>query len=468
MASHCTKGDCLMKTSMASKCVRFACALAITTAFGANFAASQATLRDCLIVIDPAKDPSTGTFRMLSQFSTVQIEDATGVNNGFPNSPHNYNTGFAVGDFDNDGDPDLYMPMAHRFDSMANLAKDRLFLNANGVLTDVTDSTPGAGLLGNGMGAVAVDYDNDDDMDIYVANYLEPNALLRNRLVEDGALSFEDVALASRVAVPVDGGAPIDNSSAAVFWADVDRDGDLDVYLVGLNNQIPNGDIAVSYADYPGDGERGTLLLNRLQEGQFDTTISPPTPIFEDVTMIFGVDTLEMDALPSNPTAGPLNHVQNYDDHMAAMYADVKADLWPDLFVVTHTAIYVYSNLGDDVSGAWRGFDRVGLNAILTDPAAPPAPDNRFVLATDTSSGLGEIPAEDKIESGTFGQPMGIDAGDIDNDGDIDFYISDTQVSGDDLFVNQMSDIGVLQFYHCQFNQDEGQHPWGTAISDVD
>ena len=68
--------------------------------------------------------------------------------------------------------------------------------NGDGTFTDVT---PGAGVgstVGRGLGVVFGDYDNDGDADVYVANDTEPNNLWRNK----GDGTFEDMALLSGVA----------------------------------------------------------------------------------------------------------------------------------------------------------------------------------------------------------------------------------------------------------------------------
>ena len=70
-----------------------------------------------------------------------------------------------------------------------------------------------------GMGACAGDYDGDGRPDLYITNY-GPNALYRNR----GDGTFTDVTAAARVGEP--------RWSASCAFADLDRDGDLDLWVV--------------------------------------------------------------------------------------------------------------------------------------------------------------------------------------------------------------------------------------------
>ncbi|MHC4416946.1 MAG: FG-GAP repeat domain-containing protein, partial [Planctomycetota bacterium] len=79
-----------------------------------------------------------------------------------------YGMGCAVGDYDNDGDPDLYL---------ANFGPDQLWRNnGDGTFTDVTEQ---AGIVSDLWSASVsfFDYDRDGLLDVYVTDYLlDPNA----------------------------------------------------------------------------------------------------------------------------------------------------------------------------------------------------------------------------------------------------------------------------------------------------
>ena len=79
-----------------------------------------------------------------------------------------YDMGVAVGDFDNDGLPDIFV---------ASVTTNRLYRNnGNGTFTDVTDQA-GVGMpmyQGEKMWSAAagwIDYDNDGKLDLFVSNY---------------------------------------------------------------------------------------------------------------------------------------------------------------------------------------------------------------------------------------------------------------------------------------------------------
>jgi hypothetical protein len=121
-------------------------------------------------------------------------------------------------------------------------APDVLYLNrGDGTFTDGTRRFGLDSAFGNGMGVVSGDFDGDGREDLYVANDGTPNQLWLNR-----GGRFEDRALLAGCAVNADGHA---EASMGVLAADVDEDGDLDLFMTHLR------------------GETNTLYLN--QGGNF-------------------------------------------------------------------------------------------------------------------------------------------------------------------------------------------------------
>ena len=95
--------------------------------------------------------------------------------------------GAALADVDGDGDLDAYLVQSGRVEGPGGESNaNKLFLNdGRGFFTAVPDD--GAGDRGYGMGVTTGDYDNDGDVDLYVTN-LGRNTLLRN----DGTGRFSD------------------------------------------------------------------------------------------------------------------------------------------------------------------------------------------------------------------------------------------------------------------------------------
>lgn len=76
-----------------------------------------------------------------------------------------YGMGVAVGDFDNDGFPDLFITA---------VGQSHLFRNrGNGTFVDITQASHLAGHSGLSTSAIWFDYDRDGRLDIFVANYVK-------------------------------------------------------------------------------------------------------------------------------------------------------------------------------------------------------------------------------------------------------------------------------------------------------
>jgi hypothetical protein len=156
-------------------------------------------------------------------------------------------------DYDNDGDLDLYV--ANDF------GPDKLFRNnGNGTFTDVSVKAIGEDTR-KGMNAEFGDFNNDGFLDIYVSNIMtkeylkEGNMLFRN----NGDGTFADIAPEAGVA---DGGW----AWAAKFF-DYDNDGDLDIYCA-------NGFISQSRNE-----EYWYDLANAVTEPNFDPTDAKQWPM---------------------------------------------------------------------------------------------------------------------------------------------------------------------------------------------
>ena len=103
-------------------------------------------------------------------------------------------SGAALADLDGDGDLDAYIVQSGSVTSPSDVS-DRVYLNMGDGRFQAGTAPPGGN--GYGMGVAAGDYDNDGDVDLYVTNVGE-NLLLRN----DGSGGFTNVASAAGVASP--------------------------------------------------------------------------------------------------------------------------------------------------------------------------------------------------------------------------------------------------------------------------
>ena len=162
-----------------------------------------------------------------------------------------FSTGATFVDVDGDGDLDLYVVNYMDYSLENNKycgemkpgyraycgpeiypgAPDRLYRNdGNGRFTDISSQAGIANPDGHGLGVVALDYDHDSDMDLYVANDGMANYLYRN----DGHGRFTEVGLLSGAALGDDGRA---QAGMGVDAGDYDGDGWEDFFVANLSFQ---------------------------------------------------------------------------------------------------------------------------------------------------------------------------------------------------------------------------------------
>jgi hypothetical protein len=235
--------------------------------------------------------------------------------------PEDMGSGAAWGDYDGDGDPDLYLvnvegplPLPGAAPA-ASGARSALYRNDAGRFTDVTERA-GVGAGGCGMGAAWGDYDGDGDLDLYVTRF-GTNLLYRN----GGDGTFAEVARVAGVAGPV-------GFWTGASWSDYDRDGDLDLYVAGYVRYRHDPELArrtslqyravVPFTLNPSSFEPERNLLFRNDGG-----------VFRETARDAGVD---------NPTGRSL----------AAAWGDFDADGWPDLYVANDVSDNAFfRNLGN-------------------------------------------------------------------------------------------------------------------------
>ncbi len=116
--------------------------------------------------------------------------------------------------------PTLYQPERH------TLYRN----NGNGTFTDVSGPSGVASKLGNGLGVVWFDFDDDGRQDIFVANDQTPNHLWWNR----GNGKFQEVALERGVAYGEEGNA---RAGMGVDAGDFDNDGRVDLVVTNFSEE---------------------------------------------------------------------------------------------------------------------------------------------------------------------------------------------------------------------------------------
>lgn len=140
------------------------------------------------------------------------------------------------GDFDADGQVDIYVCNYNRMDAVypeswyhaENGTPNALYRNlGDGTFVDVAAQWGAADSRWT-FAAAAADWDEDGDLDLYLANDYGDNALLVNR----GDGHFDDRGAELGVLDPGNG--------MAAAWGDIDRDGRLDLYVANMSSTAGN------------------------------------------------------------------------------------------------------------------------------------------------------------------------------------------------------------------------------------
>ena len=321
-----------------------------------------------------------------------------------------YSMGVTIGDFNNDGYPDIYV---------SNYGPNTLYKNnGNGTFTDVTKRAMVGGEKECSVGAVWLDFDNDGLLDLYVGNYLDfdpdykyyyapdgfPGPLAYDSQTDilyhnKGDGTFENVTKKMGI---VD----IDGRAMGVGAADYDDDGFVDIYVAN--------DHTVNYLWHNNGGkgftDRGTMSGTGFsQSGEATVSMSVD---FADYN---GDELLDMFIS---------------DDNYCSLYKNLGNGLFSDQSYAS--GISVASGQFVGWSSSFLDYDNDGDPDIFKtngelkhlygqeDQLFENIENGKFL---DVSVEQGQYFLEENVGRGAC-------LGDYDNDGDIDIYIANLDSQG--------------------------------------
>ena len=297
-----------------------------------------------------------------------------------------WSTGAAFADVDGDTDLDLYVcnyvtydleqleqmkeeslqsgkPVPSALNPHVFEPQDNVFYrnNGDGTFTDTTDETGVEAAGGRSMQAVFSDFDNDNDLDLYVANDTSTNYVYRN----DGGGRFTDVSAESWAADF--------RGSMGLTAGDYDTDGDIDLFMS-------------HWID-----EENALYRNLLKEAVSS----------------------QQSAVGKEPFVAESQHIRFVDESYTAMLAEesIKQIGWG-------TSLFDYDNDGDLDIFVTNGstFQELRRPEVLIPQADMLFRNNGDETFTDVSESAGITALPIRVGRGaTFG--------DYDNDGDVDIFV---------------------------------------------
>ena len=357
--------------------------------------AGAAKLRDVLY-----RNNGDGTF--------TDVTDSAGISNSMRG------TGLAVGDYNNDGWPDMYV---------TGYGASKLYRNnGNGTFTDVTGR---AGVDNNlwGTSSAFFDYDNDGYLDLYVCNYLtydeanlpctlydgKPYCLIQNFKGSSSKLfhnnrdgTFTDVSEKARIANPRGKG-------LGVVALDYDNDGRIDVFQAN--------DAAANFL-YHNNGD-GTFSEVALEAGvAFDPNGNARGGM--------GVDAEDLD------NDGYLEiFVANFSGQTNALFHNERDGIFTE--TTNKLGLGTVSIPMSGFGARFLDYNNDGLVDLFVHNGHPFEPINKIFPETtfteppflfeNTGKGFREVAAEHGVSLKKFYSGRGLAIGDFDNDGDSDLLL---------------------------------------------
>lgn len=379
------------------------------------------------------KPPKNALHRNDGNWKFTDVTEQAGVGDT------GYGLGVAVGDYDNDGDPDIYLN---------NFGPNVLYRNnGNGTFTDVTKEAGVGNGSQVGAGAVFLDMDKDGDLDLYASNYLDfsyekhvacttngfpvyanprhyaplPDTVFRN----NGDGSFTDVSLESGVGLHPGWG-------MGIVAGDYDNDGDTDVFIAN--------DVAENFL-FQNDGTGKFEEMGLLSGFAYD--------LHGDEQGSMGVDCGDYD------NDGWLDfYVTSYQNQLATLYRNLGDGTFQDVTLLTGAGAGTLPNV--TWGNSFVDFDNDGDRDIFV--ACGHLQDN-VELWDDTSTyheqnillmntGDGKfVDISDSSGDGMLVKLSSRGAGfdDLDNDGDVDVVILNSREKSSILRNDTVNDNHWLQ-----------------------
>ncbi len=329
-----------------------------------------------------------------------------------------YGMGVAIGDYDADGDPDVYLTA---------LGPNVLLRNdGGGTFTDVTRNA-GVGHEGYGSSATWLDYDRDGKIDLFLLNYVQWSE------DEDLFCSLDGRNKAYCTPESYSGASPVlyRNEGGGRF-KDVTNE-------AGFHNPRGKG-LGVTVLDLDNDGWLDLAVANDTQPNNLFRNKGDGT--FEDVGVFSGIAFAEngvargamgIDSADYDGSGGQSLIIGNFSNEMVSLYHNEGRGFFIDVAPVSELGRHSLLTLA--FSAFFFDFDLDGLQDIFLANGHVESDvhtvQQRVTYAQPPhlfrNSGSGNFSEVTKLAGPDLARPVvgrGAAYGDIDNDGDLDLAIT--------------------------------------------
>lgn len=353
------------------------------------------------------------------------------------------NEGVSCADYDNDGDEDFYI-------SVINGA-NRLFQNQGDESFVEVAADAGIAYEGYTFAGIWGDINNDGWLDLYLANYNLENELYLN----NGDGTFSNITATA--------GVDDDNRAQAAMFADVNKDGFLDIYVANLWTHnvlyINNGD--------------NTFTNNTFFAGVNDIYIAMGAIFFDydndnDVDLYLTHDNNEPNILYKNDGTGTFSNVSAASGMNVAGYcmgvetADFNRDGFLDVYIANLGPNYLLMNNGDgtftetgEAAGANDGgmgwgvscldYDNDGWTDIYmaNNSSFAPFPN---ILYKNMGDGTFSVTSTNTALA-SMRRGYGTACADINQDGSVDLMLANLSNDANELFRNEHTGNNWIAFH---------------------
>jgi PKD repeat protein len=241
--------------------------------------------------------------------------------------------GIIVGDYNADGYEDVFV-------AGQGFPNQLLKNNGDGSFDNVIIGS-GLEISANAYTAVWTDIDNDNDLDLFIANFSYLSNVYTNKMyLNDGNGQFSDITFTS--------GLTAYDATRTVITADVDNDGYTDIYVCNINMQNTlwrnNGD--------------NTFTNTTFAAGLFDVNVAMGAIFFDydndqDLALYLVHDNNQANILYQNDGTGQFVDVSESSglglaaQGMGVDFADIDNDGWFDVYVTNLGPNYLFRNNQD-------------------------------------------------------------------------------------------------------------------------